>query len=130
MDSEAAERLRALGYAAGGAARPTSGNRRNPKGGIQLINRLERGIAKVRVDPRRAVEELRAVLVEDPGIAVARSQLAVALSYTGDRDGAIEQLRILTADRTASPEDLVLLSELHRAAGNSATERSRNPSKK
>jgi arylsulfatase A-like enzyme/Flp pilus assembly protein TadD len=120
MDREAAERLRALGYVSGGAARPASGNRRNPKGGIQLINRLERGVAKVRVDPRRAVDELRAVLVEDPGIAVARSQLAVALSYTGDRNGAIEQLRILTADRTASAEDLVLLSELHRAAGNSA----------
>ena len=120
MDREAAEQLRALGYVSGGAPPPTSGNFRNPKGGIQLINRLERGIAKVRVDPRRAVEELRAVLVEDPGIAVARSQLAVALSYTGDRNGAIEQLRILTADRTASAEDLVLLSELHRAAGNSA----------
>ena len=120
MDREAAERLRALGYAAGSPPRTTAGTRRNPKTGIELINRLERGIAQVRTDPRRAVEDLRAVLVEDPGITVARSQLAVALSAIGDHTGAIEQLRILTADRSASAEDLLLLSEANRAAGNMA----------
>ena len=93
MDREAAERK-------------VAGTRRNPKTGIQLINRLERGIAQVRRDPRRAIEELRAVLADDPGIAVARSQLAVALTAIGDHTGAIEQLRILAADRTASAEDM------------------------
>ena len=117
LDREAAERLRSLGYAAGTPARKLPGTRRNPRTGIQLINRLERGIAQVKTDPRRAIEELRAVLVEDPGIAVARSQLAVALSSVGDHSGAIEQLRILTADRSASAEDLLLLSEANRAAG-------------
>jgi choline-sulfatase len=118
VDREAAERLRALGYAAGTPGRRLPGTRRNPRTGIQLINRLERGIAQVPTDPRRAIEELRAVLVEDPGIAVARSQLAVALSSIGDHTGAIEQLGILTADRSASAEDLLLLSEANRAAGN------------
>jgi arylsulfatase A-like enzyme len=122
MDREAAKRLRALGDASGSRARPPSGNRRNPTSGIQLINRLERGIAQVGIDPRRAIQELRAVLAEDPGIAIARSQLAVALSSIGDRQGAIEQLRILSADRTASAEDLVLLSELHRPAGTARRE--------
>jgi choline-sulfatase len=115
-DRESAERLRALGYVSGSTP-PRTGSRRNPKSGIALINRLERGIALVRSDPRRAVEELRAVLAEDPGVAVARSQLAVALAALGDYDNAIEQLRILTADRSASAEDLLLLSEAHRAAG-------------
>lgn len=93
MDREAAERK-------------VAGARRNPKSGIQLINRLERGLAQVRRDPRRAIEELRAVLADDPGIAVARSQLAVALMAIGNHSGAIEQLRILAADRTASAEDM------------------------
>ena len=107
MDREAAERQVAR-------------TRRNPKTGIQLVNRLERGIAQVRRDPRRAIEELRAVLADDPGIAVARSQLAVALTAIGNHTGAIEQLRILAADRTASAEDLLLMSEANRAAGNTA----------
>ena len=93
MDREAAERK-------------VAGARRNPKSGIQLFNRLERGLAQVRRDPRRAIEELRAVLADDPGIAVARSQLAVALMAIGNHSGAIEQLRILAADRTASAEDM------------------------
>ena len=108
------------GYAAGTPARKVAGTRRNPKTGIQLINRLERGIAQVRRDPRRAIEELRAVLADDPGIAVARSQLAVSLTAIGDHTGAIEQLRILAANRTASAEDLLLMSEANRAAGNTA----------
>ena len=60
------------------------------------------------------------MLADDPGIAVARSQLAVALTAIGNHTGAIEQLRILAADRTASAEDLLLMSEANRAAGNTA----------
>ena len=54
------------------------------------------------------------MLADDPGIAVARSQLAVSLTAIGDHTGAIEQLRILAADRTASAEDLLLMSALLR----------------
>jgi arylsulfatase A-like enzyme/Flp pilus assembly protein TadD len=117
-DREASERLRALGYVAAStpAPRPPE-RRRNPKSGIALFNRLERGLAMVRVDPRRAVTELQAVLAEDPGLAIARRQLAVALSTLGRHDEAVAELERLQAHHPPSAEDLVLLSESYRAAG-------------
>jgi arylsulfatase A-like enzyme/Tfp pilus assembly protein PilF len=114
---EAAERLRSLGYVAGPSRTSTPASRRNPKSGIALINRLERGIAAVRTNPAQAASELRSVLAEDGAMAIARSQLASALAALGDHEGAIDEVRRLQQQNAASAEDVLLLSESYRALG-------------
>jgi choline-sulfatase len=116
VSSDTTARLRALGYV-GSTSSPQRQSTRDPKDHIALVNRLEHAIADTRVNPGRAASALRAVLDEDPGIVVARRQLAVALSATGDHRGTMEQLRWLDAHGTASAEDLLLLSESLRANG-------------
>jgi choline-sulfatase len=127
VTSDTAARLRALGYigSTSSSQRPSD---HDPKDRIALLNRLERAIADTRVNPGRAASALRAVLAEDPGITVARRQLAVALSATGDHRGAIEQLQWLDSRGSASAEDLLMLSESLRATGDgvaAATARAR-----
>jgi choline-sulfatase len=117
-DRESAERLRALGYlGASGTARPTG---RDPKDGIALINRLEDAIVTVRSDPRRAAAELREILREDPESDLAARQLAVALAAIGEHKAVIAQIQALRSRGAAAPEDLVLLSESLRVAGDAA----------
>jgi choline-sulfatase len=117
--AETRARLRALGYIgpASSSQRPSG---RDPKDHIALVNRLEHAIADTRTAPARAATALRAVLDEDQGIIVARRQLAVALSAMGDHRGAIAQVRRLDAQRSASAEDVLLLSESLRASGDPA----------
>ncbi len=112
---DTSNRLRSLGYVGATSPQPATG--RDPKNAVALINRIERAIADVRRDPTRASEELRAVVAEDPGIVIARRQLAVALSSSGDQRGAIEQLEWLQARNAATAEDLALLSEALRVSG-------------
>jgi tetratricopeptide (TPR) repeat protein len=116
-DRETAERLRALGYLGGSPGPPAQTSNRDPKEGVQLIARLEHGIADANVDPARAIRALEGVLAEDPGIALARRYLAVALAGRGDHRRAVAELERLRAERMATPEDLVLLSESLRATG-------------
>ena len=87
------------------------------KSAVALINRLEHAIAQTRTDPRLAAEELRSVLDEDSGLAIARSQMAAALSALGDHRGAIEQIHALQAAGAAGTGDLLLLSESLRILG-------------
>jgi len=116
-DRETAERLRALGYlgSASGAATKPSG--RDPKDGIQLINRLERGVAQAKVDPALAVQMLQSVLAEDPHVSLARRSLALAFVELRQYGAAIAQLRQLQADGTADADDLLVLSEALRVTG-------------
>jgi choline-sulfatase len=114
-DRDTRQRLSALGYL--GTAGPSTPTGRDPKDGIGLINRLERAIAQIAVDPGSSVRELRAVLAEDPAISLAARQLAVALSATGDHKGAAEEIRRLQARKAATAEDLLLLSESLRVLG-------------
>ncbi len=116
VNADTAARLRALGYV-GSTSSSQRSSGKDPKDHIALVNRLEHAIADTRVDPARATSTLRAVLKEDPGIIVARRQLALALSATGDHRGAIEQLQWLDAHQSASAENLLLLSESLRASG-------------
>ena len=116
-DRETAERLRALGYlgsASGARARPSG---RDPKDGIQLINRLERGVAQAKVDPDLAVRMLQSVLAEDPDVALARRTLALAFVELRQYGPAIVQLRRLQAEGTADADDLLVLSEALRVTG-------------
>jgi arylsulfatase A-like enzyme/Flp pilus assembly protein TadD len=116
-DRGTTERLRALGYLGGAPSSSQSASARDPKDGIALINRLERAIAAIRTDPRRAADELRAVLSEDAESELARRQLALALSALSDHAGVIAEVRILQSRGAATAEDLVLLSESLRVRG-------------
>ena len=120
VDVDTASRLRALGYIGSPTPAPQSPAARDPKDRIALINRLEHAIADTRANPERAVSELRAVIAEDEGIAVAHRQLALALSAVGDRQQTIQQIRWLQARGAATAEDLLLLSETLRVTGRAA----------
>ena len=114
---DGAERLRALGYLDGSRDRSAAPSLRDPKDGIALVNRLERGIAAARADPARAVRELRAVLAEDPRMTLGRRYLALALSSAGDQVGAILEVEALDKAGQAGFEDLLLLADSLRGAG-------------
>ena len=116
-DRETSDRLRSLGYLGSGMTRPVNESAMDPKDGIDLINRLERAVAAIRVDPRQAADELRRVLAEDAGIELARRQLAVALAAAGDHTAAADEIRTLHANHAATVEDLLLLAECLRVLG-------------
>jgi choline-sulfatase len=126
-DAEATTRLRALGYLGG---RPfdapqrkradAAQAKRDPKDGISLINTLETAVALSTTDPARAVPLLQSVLREDPHIELARRHLAIALVHQNRHGDAIEVLQGLRAEKAATAEDLVLLSESLRVTGRTA----------
>jgi len=120
VTADTVARLRSLGYVGSPSSSPQPSGR-DPKDHIALVNRLEHAIADTRVDASRAASELRAVLAEDEGITVARRQLAVALSASGNHRGAIEQLHWLELRGAATAEDVLLLSESLRATGDPAS---------
>jgi arylsulfatase A-like enzyme/tetratricopeptide (TPR) repeat protein len=118
---EVEERLGALGYLGGGrTAPPSAGSLRDPKDGLGLIRRLERGMAEVRSNPALAVQELTAVLDEDAGAAMARRYRAVGLAALGRHVAAIADLKALEAKGELSAEDLIVLADNLRLAGRSA----------
>ena len=84
VDPEAAARLRALGYVSGGGStRPAGAAQRDPKDGIRLLPHLNRGMSAARTEPDVAIQELTAVLKEDPGLLMARRTRAVAYAAAG-----------------------------------------------
>jgi tetratricopeptide (TPR) repeat protein len=119
VDPDAAERLRALGYASGGrSSRPAPGTAlRDPKDGIRLLPRLNRGMSAARTEPDLAIRELTAVLAEDPGLFMARRTRAVAYAAAGQHDLAIADLRALDKAGQLTPEDAVVLGDNLRSAG-------------
>jgi arylsulfatase A-like enzyme/Flp pilus assembly protein TadD len=106
---EETERLRALGYIAGAAPVQPSG--RDPKDGIALVNRLERGLAEARANPALARRELSAALADDPKMTLARRYRAIAAASASDYPAAVADLKALDAEGAATPDDLVLLAE-------------------
>jgi choline-sulfatase len=121
VDAEAAERLAALGYLASGAPpEPAAGAaRKDPKDHVGLILRLERGMSRTRLDPTGSVEDLSAVLDEDPGATMARRYRAVALSALGRHRDAVQDLRTLEKAGGLTAEDMVVLGDCLRLAGRS-----------
>jgi arylsulfatase A-like enzyme/Flp pilus assembly protein TadD len=112
---EVRERLRALGYVGGTApARPTG---RDPKDGIALVERLERGLAEARARPALAADELSAVLAEEPDAPLARRYRAIAYQFAGRYDDAVADIRALETRGPLSLEDLTVLAESLRLAG-------------
>jgi choline-sulfatase len=121
VDAVTAERLAALGYLGGGrapgAGAGTAGGLRDPKDGVRLMPRLNRGMSVARTDPPLAIRELGAVLAEDPGLLMARRTLAVAYASAGQHDRAIGELRRLEKDGNLSAEDAIVLGDNLRFAG-------------
>lgn len=119
VDPEAAERLRALGYVAGGGGAPAvaGASLRDPKDGQRLVPRLNRGMSAVRTDPAAAIRDLQAVLAEDPGLLMARRSLAVAYTSAHQYERAIAELRRLEKDGILSAEDGIVLGDNLRFAG-------------
>ena len=115
--ARALSQLRALGYLSGGPARSNDLSGRDPKDGIGLITRLERGVSEVSADPRRAIVTLDGVLREEPDAALAHRYLALARVALGQHQAAIAELAWLERRGQASADDLLLLSESHRALG-------------
>jgi arylsulfatase A-like enzyme/Tfp pilus assembly protein PilF len=118
VDAEAAERLAALGYLGGGRAPGAAGRTgRDPKDGVRLMPRLNRGMSAARTDPLLAIRELSAVLAEDPGLLMARRTLAVAYASARKHDRAIAELRRLEKEGQLSAEDAIVLGDNLRFAG-------------
>ncbi|PYQ55815.1 MAG: hypothetical protein DMF78_00860, partial [Acidobacteria bacterium] len=115
-DADAAEKLRSLGYLAGGLP-PTAARARDPKDGIALINRLEHAIADARTRPREAAHDLDEVLRTDPHIKLARRYRAIALTAAGDHAAAVAELRALEKEGPLGADDLVLLGDCLRLSG-------------
>ena len=102
VDPEAAERLRALGYASGSRApRPRGTVLRDPKDGVRFLPRLNRGMSAARTEPELAIRELTAVLKEDPGLFMARRTRAVAYAAAGRHELAVDDLAPARQGRTA-----------------------------
>jgi choline-sulfatase len=112
---EARERLRALGYVGGTA--PTRPTGRDPKDGIALVERLERGLAEARARPAVAIEELTAFLAEDPDAPLARRYRAIAYQYAQRYDDSVADIRALETRGPLSLDDLTVLAESLRLAG-------------
>ena len=119
VDPETTERLRSLGYVAGGApVSPRSGTPpRDPKDGIGLVSRLNRGMAAARAQPEVAIRELTAALAEDPELFIARRNRAVAYTAARRYDLAIGDLRLLEQQGQLAPDDSVLLGDNLRFSG-------------
>jgi choline-sulfatase len=119
VDPETAQRLRALGYVSSGGpvTRPAATAARDPKDGIRIIQRLNRGMAAARAEPELAIRDLTAALEEDSGLFMARRTRAVAYTAAGRHELAIADLRLLEKQGQLAPDDSVLLGDNLRFAG-------------
>ncbi len=121
VDPETAARLGALGYVGGGQAQPVSGGvRRDPKDGIRLLPRINRGMSAARTDPQLAIRELTIVLAEDPGLLAALRTRAVAYAAAGRHDLAVADLHRLEKDGQLTAEDAIVLGDNLRFSGRRA----------
>jgi arylsulfatase A-like enzyme/Tfp pilus assembly protein PilF len=113
VDPETAERLGALGYVGAGGAQPARGgaSRRDPKDGVRLMPRINRGMSLARTDPATAIRDLSSVLAEDPGLLMARRTIAVAYEAAGQYARAIEILRALDKEGQLTVEDAIVLGD-------------------
>jgi arylsulfatase A-like enzyme/tetratricopeptide (TPR) repeat protein len=117
-DPEAARRLTALGYVSGNTQKRLGGGPlRDPKDGVRLLPRLNRGMSAARVEPEVAIRELTSVLAEDPHLLMARRTRAVAYEAAGKHALAIADLRALQEQAQLTAEDAVVLGDNLRFAG-------------
>lgn len=115
--TEAAERLRALGYLGGAAGAPVVGTGHDPKDGIQLVNRLERALTLLRSAPAEAEHELGAVLAEEPGLRLALRSRALVRAGAGRPAQALADLELLAGLGALESDDLELRADTLRQLG-------------
>lgn len=119
VDSEAAARLRALGYVGGTATRRHApAPQDDPKRLVALSERFN--LAVTLFDSGRSGEalgEFVAVLRERPDFLTARTSAAVALMNAGRAREAADLLRAAPAEQQSSPELLTRLGAALRDAG-------------
>ncbi len=113
---DAAERLRALGYLAGSAP-TTRRSLRDPKAGREILQLLERGLAEARANPGMAIDALSAVLAAEPDMPLARRYRAIAFQMARRHREALADLKRLESNTAPNLEDLILLGETQRLAG-------------
>jgi arylsulfatase A-like enzyme/tetratricopeptide (TPR) repeat protein len=113
--AESVERLRSLGYVAGGPiARPSL---RDPKDLAAVAVRIENAIAIERADPPRAARELRDILRADPDNGLARRHLALALTAAERPDEAVVEIRRVVEGGDDSTDALTQLGDDLRRVG-------------
>jgi choline-sulfatase len=117
-DTASAKALASVGYFSGSAT--VKASLRDPKDMAALAARMEAAIAREHVQPASAAGELKAVIDADPGNALARRHLAIALSALRDYPGAIREIEALQQLGDMSLETTVLLGECLRLAGRPA----------
>jgi len=116
VDPQRLEALRSLGYLSVGGA--DGGALPDPKDKIGIYNRVNRAMSRWQQgDPEAALEEIDAIIADDPGFAGARHFRGQILLSTGDEQGAEaafrEALEIDPAHDLAARE----LLRIHRARG-------------
>jgi choline-sulfatase len=128
-DSEAAERLRALGYVTGASDAEGASDdvRADPKERIEAYRAFEEATwAEARGDRDAGIAGLRRVVAADPGNPVFRRALATSLRRAGRNEEAVRALESLGGERddaVAWHERALALAEIGRLADAEKAER-------
>jgi tetratricopeptide (TPR) repeat protein len=126
ISPEASERLRALGYVAGGASREAAEGAPNPAGQIAVWNAFEDALAELNAQRPDAVPALKRIAGAHPSSAIFQTMYARALEETGRETDAIAVYR---AAARKWPTDAALLHDFSVAARNAAKHASGPPAR-
>jgi arylsulfatase A-like enzyme/Flp pilus assembly protein TadD len=120
MDTDAAARLRSLGYATGSSPRTmTPGD--DPKRLVALNERFNTALTAFDEGrPQQAIAAFLAILRERPDFVAARTSASTALVATGRGREAVDLLRAGLQQQPESPDLLAKLGAALSAAGDSA----------
>jgi len=113
ISNEARERLRALGYVAGGSSSEIPADAPNPAAEIDAWNRFEDGLSLLQTRPREALAVLAPLARAHPESAVFQTTAARALKETGRVDQALALYR---SAASRWPTDPALFHDLAVAA--------------
>ncbi|HLA39502.1 MAG TPA: tetratricopeptide repeat protein, partial [Candidatus Glassbacteria bacterium] len=109
LDSESAERLRALGYVSGGASRTAAAARPDPKRMIRTLGRFMTGVmAEAEGEYGRALAVFDSVLAADPENVYALQYKGFIYSRQREYAKAIEQFSRAVEKRPDSPANFLL----------------------
>ena len=120
VSPEVQERLQALGYVGSGAVTTAAGPLPDPKDKIGIHENYKRALAlRQEGKDAEAVEGLRKVLADSPGMLDVWETLGLTLARMGQEQAGLEALgRVVTADPTRASTHLAL-ARIHAIAGRS-----------
>jgi arylsulfatase A-like enzyme/Flp pilus assembly protein TadD len=120
IETEAAARLRSLGYATGSPPRTMSAGD-DPKRLVGLNERFNTALTAFdEGQPQQAISAFLAILRERPDFVAARASASTALVATGRSREAVDLVRVGLTQQPDSPELLAKLGAALSAAGDSA----------